>query len=242
MNNSKIIPVDERRSVIIPGDKDKTIQFCIEHFMNCYRIAVKNNNRFTVALSGGSTPKTLFQKLCQEPHSKEIDWKKLWLFWSDERCVGPDNPDSNYHMAMKAGFEKMPLEKDQVFRMKGEMAPKVAASEYNKFIQKHISNGFDLVMLGLGEDGHTASLFPNTEGLNIQDQDVISNYIPQKDSWRITLTFQCINRAQNIVFYVLGETKRNILKEVLSSSNKYPSQQVGTKNHSALFITDLKNL
>lgn len=236
----KIKKIDQRRTLIVPGDHKTTIQFCIEHFLNCYQRAIKHKDRFYVALSGGSTPKEIYQQLCTDKYSQKIDWSKVWLFWSDERCVSPDSTDSNYHMAMEAGFKNMPLNPNQVFRMKGELSHTTAANEYDALLQKYAEDGLDLMMLGLGEDGHTASLFPNTEGLKVENRLAIANYIPQKKTWRLTLTFSCINRSKNMVFYVLGEKKRNILKKILSSSNEFPAQKVGTKEHIAIFISDVE--
>lgn len=240
--NPEIKKVDARRSLIVPGDAKITLQFCVEHFINCYQISVKRNDRFCVALSGGSTPKAIYEKLCSDPFVKQINWKKCWLFWSDERCVSPESSESNFRMAMEAGFKNMEIPQNQIFRMRGELSHNTAANEYNELVQKHVPNGFDLMMLGLGEDGHTASLFPNTDGLQVEDRYAIANFVPEKNSWRLTLTFSCINQSKNIIFYVLGEKKRAILKKVLSSSDTFPAQKVGTEQHNAIFISDLKSV
>lgn len=152
---------DERRDVIIPGDEKATLQFCIEHFIESANLAIDQQGYFAVALSGGSTPKNIFKGLVSEQYRNKIDWTKVLIFWSDERSVPPDDPESNYHMAMEAGFKKLPIKPDQIFRMKAEGDIEEEAKEYERLIQEKIpSKRFDLVMLGMGEDGHTASLFP----------------------------------------------------------------------------------
>ena len=231
---------DERRQVVIPGDYTSSLAFCKDHFIKCYENSIKDHGFFSVALSGGSTPKALFSLLTTPPCSSTIDWSKLYLFWSDERAVPKDHPESNFHMAMEAGFAKMPIPKSQIHRMEAEKEIEEEALLYEKLLQSTLyKNSFDLVMLGMGEDGHTASLFPQTEGLKSQSRLVIANYIPQKSCWRMTLTFACINMSSNIVIYVLGESKKQMLHSVLhSNQGTYPIQYVGTQKHKALWIVD----
>lgn len=226
--------------LLIPGDAEATIQACVEHLISCYKRAVKEHGAFFIALSGGSTPKAIYEKLTKAPFAGQIDWSKVYLFWSDERSVEPTSPDSNYHMAMEAGFKKMAIPSDQIQRMCAERDIEKNAAAYEKKIQKLLKGRpFDLIMLGMGEDGHTASLFPETKALEIHDRLVAANYVPQKSTWRMTLTYPCINQAIETVIYVLGASKKERVSEVLKNPKlNLPIQQVGTKERPALWILD----
>lgn len=235
----KVHAWDDRREILIPGDEVATIDVCVRHFITSCRRAIEDHGAFYVALSGGSTPKAVYQQLTSAPYSDKIDWTKVWLFWGDERSVPPTYDDSNYKMAMDAGFAKMPIPKEQIIRMRAEEHIEENALTYEKILQKLIP--LDLVILGMGEDGHTASLFPQTEALKAKNRLVIANYVPQKNTWRMTLTYEAINSAQNIVIYVIGASKSKTLKEIFQSAEqfeRYPIQFIGTKEHKALWILD----
>jgi 6-phosphogluconolactonase len=233
---------DERRDLIIPGDHQATIHFCVEYFLAVGKAAINNHGFYAVALSGGSTPKAIFAELSKEAYRNQIDWSKVYLFWSDERAVPPSHPDSNFLMAMEAGFDQVPIPKKQIFRMEAEHDIDANARRYEELIKQWIPSGsFDLIMLGMGDDGHTASLFPKTHGLKTNERLAIANYIPQKETWRMSLTFSCINAAQNICIYVLGKSKALMVKKVLTDSyhpDLLPIQAVGTSTHKALWIFD----
>jgi 6-phosphogluconolactonase len=233
------MPFLDNAELVVPGDYDATLRYCVEHFINACREAIEDHGQFFVALSGGSTPKALYELLCRPEYSEEIEWDKVHLFWSDERSVPATSPDSNYHMAMKAGFDKVLLLPQHIHRMAAESDIEKNALHYEKTLRSFLNDtSFDLVMLGMGEDGHTASLFPDTEGLNIGGRWAIANYIPQKETWRMTLTFECINNASHTVFYVLGKSKAEMLAKVLTSPPSLPCQFVGTPDHPALWIAD----
>lgn len=222
--------MNPRAKLKVPGDKKATLTFCVHHWIACAKEAIADHDAFYVALSGGSTPKAIYQELAK--HS-EIDWSKVYLFWSDERNVPPDNEESNYHMAMTSGLGTVPV--THVYRMK----PEKPAEEYEEMIQKTLgSNPFDLIMLGMGDDGHTASLFPNTEALQEKEKLITANYVPQKKTWRMTMTYACINQAKHLAIYVLGENKKEMLKKVLSEGANLPSAHIGTENNPALWIAD----
>lgn len=235
-------PWDERRDLIIPGDYNTTLIFCVEHFVSCAQRAINDHGAFYVALSGGSTPKAIFEHLTTSPLSQQIDWTKVHLFWGDERTVPPDHPDNNYRMAMEYGLNHMPIPKEQIHRMVAEQQIEENALEYERTIRAVLKErAFDLVMLGMGEDGHTASLFPYTQGLKETNRLVIANAVPQKNCTRMTLTYPCINQAHCIVFYILGSSKKHALSQVLKSPldcEKFPSQAIGTVEHRALWIVD----
>ncbi len=240
LTRSPIFRFDERRNIALPGPMDRSIEFAVEHFIRVAQDAIEKSDRFVVALSGGSTPKKIFQMLTTPKYRSAVDWSKFYLFWSDERAVGPDHPDSNYKMAMDSGLSQLEINEDQVFRMKGEGSIEEHALEYEKLIRK-VLNGhlFDLIMLGVGEDGHTASLFPGTWALSIHDRWVVANEVPQKNCWRMTFTYTLINQAHHTCLYVMGKDKSEILAKVLlDPSNSLPSAKVGTTSHPALWIVD----
>lgn len=238
----KINSWDERRNLLIPGDEIATLDVCLRHFIATAKEAIKNHGHFFVALAGGSTPKALYEQLSSPPYLDQIDWSKVYLFWGDERSVPPEDPKSNYRMAMEAGFGKLPIPKEQIFRMKAEESIEENAKAYEEKIRSILQGRpFDLVILGMGEDGHTASLFPQTEALKAKDRLVVANYVPQKNTWRITLTFEAINSAHHIAIYVIGAAKKHTLTQVFKSEEqieRYPIQNIGTKEHKALWIID----
>jgi 6-phosphogluconolactonase len=188
-----------------------------------------------IAISGGMTPKSMFELLADpaEPFLKQVPWDRIELYWVDERCVPPDDPESNYRMTKEALLSKMPLPAERVHRMEGELEPEVAAARYESVIRNTFklegaqTPVFDLVLLGLGDDGHTASLFPHTDALNEMSHIVVPNHVPQKDAWRITLTWPVINQGSEVAFLIEGEEKAQVLHDVflgLYQPETYPSQ------------------
>jgi 6-phosphogluconolactonase len=226
-------------TLIIPGDREATLLHAAEHFITLCRDAIQDHDIFTVALSGGSTPSAIYELICSHPHCEEIEWEKVHLFWSDERSVPPDHPDNNYQMAMKAGFSKMPIPPRHIHRMVAETDIEKNSLAYEKKIREVLDDrSFDLVMLGMGEDGHTASLFPGTAALKTKGRLVVANFVPQKNSWRMTLTFDCINNAHCVVFYVLGAAKKEMLTRVCTAPPTLPCQMVGNIDNPAIWIMD----
>ena len=182
--------------------------------------AASNQNQFTAALSGGSTPLPLYQLLGKDPFFEPLPWSSMHFFWGDERLVPPDHEDSNYRAAAEHLLESRPIPDENIHRIPGELAPAEAASQYQRelaaFFSAHPPR-FDLILLGLGEDCHTASLFPNTPAVtDPQPGDwVAANYLPRRSSWRITLTPRVINAAAEVIFLVSGKSKAAALKTVL---------------------------
>jgi len=234
--------IDDRRDLVKGEDKFHTIQLCVFHFIKTANQAISERDAFHVALSGGSTPKAIFQSLSEETNRNQIDWSKVYLWWSDERSVDGDDENSNYRMAMDAGFSDLPVPEDHIFRMKGEGDIEAHALEYEELIKEHVPDQkFDLVMLGMGEDGHTASLFPETHALHSDGRLVVANFIPKLDTWRLTFTYKLINDARQIVVYVIGENKAEMLDKIVNSDyspDHLPLQRVGTAANKALVITD----
>jgi 6-phosphogluconolactonase len=195
--------------------------------------AVEKRGMFRIALSGGSTPKTLYTKLSSDDFKKQMPWQSTHFFWSDERTVPLDHPDSNYRMAKEAMFKHVDVSENQIHRIHAEAGdPNRAAEEYENEIRQHFNVAshipkFDLILLGMGPDGHTASLFPATEALNEQKRLVVSNWVSKFNTHRITFTVTLINHAATVMFLVCGEDKAATLKAVLEGPydpEVYPSQ------------------
>jgi 6-phosphogluconolactonase len=190
-----------------------------------------------IAVSGGSTPKAAFQLLADaaQPWRARMPWDKLELFWVDERCVPPDDADSNYRMTREALLDKVPLKPEQVHRMEGELEPAVAAARYESLLRNRFrlegaeTPRFDLVALGMGPDGHTASLFPHTEAIHEMGLLVAANHVPQKNTWRLTLTWPVINAAASVFFLIGGADKAETVRDVFTGTRdveRLPSQLI----------------
>ena len=231
-----------QRTYINLGKEEKVLDFCVVHFLDEAVMALNERGRFAVALSGGSTPKMFYEALTEEESASKLDWTKIGLFWSDERAVAPDHPDSNYAMAMHY-FSKPPFNQAKVFRMQAEREDRdQAAIEYEEEIRHFCPDArLDLVYLGLGEDGHIASLFPETDALLVKDKLVVANFVPKLNSWRMTLTYEAINSARNIVVLVVGKKKAKILHEVIDGEDqtRYPAQKVSGQEIPAFFVSDV---
>lgn len=230
---------DDRRDLAVPGNHDETLTYALEHFISAGKGAIEDHGTFYVALSGGSTPKAIYQALASEKYRDKLDWNHVHLFWGDERSAAPDSADSNYRMAMDSGMGKLPIPKNQIHRMVAETDIENNAAEYEKIIRS-MNRPFDLIMLGMGDDGHTASLFPKTKALEESKRLIVANFVPQKDTWRMTMTYPCINAATHIAIYVLGKSKASMLRKVLKDeSSQFPSANIGTSDHKALWIADI---
>jgi 6-phosphogluconolactonase len=218
--------------------------------------AVAETGRFTVALSGGTTPRTIFSLLAAEPFSREVPWRSIYFFWVDERWVPPDHPDSNYRLAAQTLLDRVGVPAENIFRIPSELSePNRAAESYSATLRECLmrSDGsaesgshsnrprLDLVLLGMGADGHTASLFPNTAAVNAKAEIAVSNYVDKLNSYRITLTAPTINNARNIAFIVSGEEKAEALKNVLEGDclpQLYPSQLIRPGNGMLSWMVD----
>ncbi len=238
----KIQSFDKRRDIIISGNAEETILFCTKQFIQIGREAIEKNGFFSVALSGGHTPLAMFKELSQISYIQALDWSKVLCFWSDERSVPPTHPENNYFNAMQAGLSTLPLLPENIFRMPAENNIEEHAQAYEHLIRQKVpSLQFDLIMLGMGEDGHTASLFPRTHGLHTKDHLIIANYIPQKHTWRMSFTYECIHMAKTICIYVMGANKASTVAKVLLDPydpDNLPIQKIGTPSHKAIWILD----
>lgn len=215
-----------------------------EHFVELAGEAVHARGRFAVALSGGSTPKTMYSLLATSEFAARIDWTRVYIFWGDERCVAPEHPDSNYRMAREALLDHVPIPVDNVHRIQGEMEPAQAAGEYERMLRVFFTQGqprFDLILLGMGDDGHTASLFPGTAAIHEPTRWVAAHLVSKLNAWRVTLTPVVINAAANVIFVVSGAGKAGRLSQVLTGPYQpdvLPSQVVQPAGGHLLWLLD----
>jgi 6-phosphogluconolactonase len=181
--------------------------------------SIAARGRFTIALSGGGTPRPIYARLAMTDHTERIDWGKVHIFFSDERCVPPDDAASNYRMAREALLDHVPLPQENVHRMRGEADPAQAAlaceQELRGVFRASSIPALDLICLGMGDDGHTASLFPGTAALREQDRWIVAQYVAVARTWRVTFTAALINAARAIAFLVEGAGKSETLWRVL---------------------------
>jgi 6-phosphogluconolactonase len=208
-----------------------------QYFVEMVTEAAEANGRARIAISGGSTPKAAFRLMGDpaEPWRSRMPWGKLDVYWVDERTVPPDDPESNYRMTREEMLDHVPLHPDQIHRMEGELEPEVAAARYESELRNSFrlegaeSPRFDLISLGMGDDGHTASLFPHTAAIHEMSRLVAANQVPQKDTWRVTLTWPVINHARSVFFLIAGSDKAAVLREVLTGPHdpeRLPSQLI----------------
>jgi 6-phosphogluconolactonase len=211
--------------------------------------AVAGRGRAKIAISGGSTPKATFQLLADpnQPFRSRMPWSDLEIYWVDERCVGPDDADSNFRMTREALLDHVPLTPGQIHRIEGELDPQAAAHRYEATLRNNFglegaqSPRFDLVALGMGPDGHTASLFPHTAALHETNLIVTANHVPQMDTWRVTLTWPVINAARSVFFLISGSDKAEVLNEVLTGPRdveRLPSQLIRPSSGILTLILD----
>ena len=219
-------------------------QAAAELFVQTAREAVDRNGRFTVALTGGSSPVGMYRLLAQAPYRDQVPWQQTYIFWGDERWVPLTDERSNAKMAQDTFLNQVPVPQDQVYPMWGAGEPEEFALHYEQVLQKHFHQqapAFDLILLGMGDDGHTASLFPGTEVLNETSRWVWAYYLAPQSMYRITLTAPLINQARKILFLTFGPNKAPALHEVREGArnpNKYPSQLIQPQSGEVLWFVD----
>lgn len=209
---------------------------------------VRPQEHYNIALSGGSTPRTFHSMLVSPPWRDQIGWESMQYYWGDERFVPPDDPESNYRMAFETLLTKAPVTSDQVHRVPTERGdPAMVAELYEADIRRDMNvlpgqfPRFDLILLGMGADGHCASLFPHTEALEVRDRLVVANAVPQLNTDRITFTVPMINNAANVAFLVAGADKADALAAVLEGSrdpDRYPSQLIAPEYGHIFWLVD----
>ena len=215
-----------------------------ELFASLAQESVNAIGRFTVALSGGSTPKALYQLLALDEMRARVPWQQTHVYWSDERAVPPHNEQSNYRMAHDALLAHVPVPAEQVHRMRGEDEPESAAREYEAILRQNFGAGdprFCLILLGLGEDGHTASLFPHSPALLDDEHLVAAPYVEKFAAHRLTFTPRLINNAANIIFLVSGKSKSKALRTILEENadpRAWPASMVHPTNGNLIWLVD----
>lgn len=213
-----------------------------ELFVELGHKAISKRGIFHVALSGGSTPRIVHAWIAQ--HGTDLDWSKVHLWFGDERCVPPDHPDSNYRMARETLIDAIDIPEQHIHPMRGEFKPIEAADIYENELRSIFDADlprFDLVYLGLGDDGHTASLFPHTTALSQTERWVVANHVQKLGAWRLTLTAPVINHARVVAFLVVGETKADALYTVVHGEyqpDDTPAQMIHPTHGRLVWLVD----
>lgn len=234
-------------SIEILPDPAALAQRAADQFAGLAEYAIRKRGRFVVALSGGSTPKAMNALLAAPPYAEQIDWSQVFVFWGDERCVPPEHTESNYRMARETLLQLVPVPDVNVHRIQGELAPERAARAYEDELRAFFGAAaprFDLLLLGLGDDGHTASLFPGTPGVHERQRWAVpvkhdSPPLPLVD--RVTLTPPVLNAAANVTFLAAGAGKAERLQQVLRdpyNPDRLPAQVVRPKDGKLLWLVD----
>lgn len=195
-------------------------KFTSEQVVQILSGTLEKHESASMVLSGGETPRRVFQLLGSDSFRHRVAWDRVQFFFGDERMVSPDHPDSNYGMALRELFEHLSIPAKNVHRIHGELVPEKAALEYAEelhSIYQRITPRFDCVLLGIGEDGHTASLFPGTDALNEKRRSTIALFVPRLKVWRVSLTFPVINNARQVIFLAEGRKKSSIIQKVIES-------------------------
>src|SRR6476659_11007125 len=191
------------------------------------RMALAERGQFRIALSGGNTPRPIYTEFARI--GRDLLWDRVFFTFSDERCVPPDDEQSNFRMARESLFVPASVPEKSVARMRGEIEPQVAAREYQDQLDRlaaergETTYRHDLILLGVGDDGHTASLFPGTAALEEKTRKVVANFVPKFDSWRITFTYPFINQARHICFLANANKNPSLLEQILEGDQQFPA-------------------
>jgi 6-phosphogluconolactonase len=230
------------------SDLHELSAYAAARFADTAKRIVQERGRFTACLSGGSTPQLTYSLLAQPPYSEEVPWQDVHLFWGDERCVPLSSPDNHFNMTTELLLSKVDIPPKNVHRMRGEAEdPFVAAETYEQEITTFfcLSPGglprFDLVFLGMGDDGHTASLYPGSQGLTVMDKIVVAHYVAQRKGFRLTLTLPVLNNAQDVVFLAVGESKAPALRAILRKGpdeTEVPAYRVNPVDGTVTWLVD----
>ncbi len=233
----------DRGELRIVRDAEAVAAAVADLFLDCARLALADRGSFRVALSGGNTPRRAYELLAQEPRIEQISWTDVFVYFGDERCVPPDDEQSNYRMARKAFLDFVPVPAHNVHRIHGEEEPGKAANEYASVLRADMGDKpkFDLILLGLGPDGHTASLFPGSPPDTDDSALVRAVYAQSQSMWRVTFTPEVINAAHTVAFAVEGSEKAEILRTVYEGAidpTAYPAQIVKPDDGRLIWIVD----
>ncbi|MFQ6112863.1 MAG: 6-phosphogluconolactonase [bacterium] len=204
--------------IYIYASKSELVSAVTEKMISTIQRHLQAKSICNIALAGGNTPREVYASLAAE-YANRVDWNRVHLFWGDERTVPPDHDDSNFKMVQQALLAHIAIPDKNVHRIRGELAPGEAAAQYATLLNKHFKEKpprLDLILLGVGEDGHTASLFPATGALQELNEPVVALFVPGLNTWRVTLTLPVLNAAGEIIFLVAGSAKSEIVKRVMS--------------------------
>ncbi len=241
-------PSGGARHIVRVRDMAEVARHAADLFVQVAAASIRERGRFDVALSGGSTPRAVHALLANAPYRDQVEWGKVRFYWGDERCVPPDDAESNYRMGWETLLSLVPIQQEHVHRMRGELPPEEAATLYAQELRETMTLGpddlphFDLIFLGMGPDGHTLSLFPHTSALGVTDRSVTANYVPKLDSHRITLTYPTANAAAHVAFLVAGAEKAEALAAVLEGPRDvqmYPSQLIAPSGGELYWFVDV---
>lgn len=240
----KRVVIDERRNVLVAKTDEEAYDFCVQTFIEEAKKSIVARASFSVALSGGQTPLPLYEKLSEPSNALLVNWPLVEVFWGDERPLPPSDPESNYGATL-AYFNVPPLDRAKKHRLIADCEDlESSAANYEKLVRATCSDArFDLVLLGVGDDGHTASLFPHTKALNEEKRLFTPNFIPERKSWRMTITYPAIEQARSVYVLVIGKGKAKILKQIFYGEYRpedFPAQRLGTKENPVTFIVDRK--
>lgn len=231
--------------IVVKKDPEELSSFAAELFVRVARDSLKSFDSFAVALAGGSTPRKLYSLLSSDQYRAALDWSKVSFFFGDERNVPPDSPQSNFRMASKSLFEPLAIDPGRIHRWRTELAsPDAAANDYDGTLRRYFADegrGLDLVLLGLGPDGHTASLFPQTHALRERERFAVAIWVDKLVDHRLTVTFPVINNAANVLFLVSGAEKAPAVVRVLEGElrpDEFPAQLVIPENGVLYWLLD----
>jgi 6-phosphogluconolactonase len=200
-------------------------RFTAERVVQILSSTLEKHESVSLVLSGGETPRRVYQILGSDSFRHRVAWDRVQFFFGDERMVSPDHPDSNYGMARRELFEYLSIPTKNIYRIKGELTAEESALDYAEelhSIYQSTTARFDCVLLGIGEDGHTASLFPGTDALYEKRKSAVALFVPRLKAWRVTLTFPVINNAHNVIFLAEGGKKASIVQKVIESAAPTP--------------------
>ncbi|MCC6422963.1 MAG: 6-phosphogluconolactonase [Phycisphaerales bacterium] len=225
------------------ADPSAVAQAAAELFVQSSHEAIARQGKFSVALSGGTTPRALYALLAADPFINAVDWSNTFIFFADERCVPPDDPQSNYGMVRETLLNHLQIPSTNIHRMKGEIDPQSAAMEYGKMLKQTFGDGgMDLTLLGMGDDGHTASLFPHTSALAEKSHRCVANFVDKLNTWRLTLSAPFINHSHAVALLVCGPSKAATIQRVMEeppSPQQFPIQLIQPQSNNLLWLLDV---
>ncbi len=226
------------------SNKEQMVSATTERVIDEIGQAIQERGVCNIALAGGNTPREIYSMLAESTYRDRVDWNRLHLFWGDERMVPPEHEDSNFRMVKETLLDHVMIPDGNVHRIRGEVAPEQAAREYAELLHIHFKSdppSFDIILLGIGEDGHTASLFPGTDAVEECKLYTVAVFVPRLDTWRVTLTFPVLNAAREILFLAAGKSKSDIVQRIISikqPAKEFPASMVNPESGTLHWMLD----